>query len=113
MKNIITGLILLLAFNTNSQIYEATSAGMSNFVYIFADSTITSKEKNEIISVDEGFKKRVSDIVVTYYKTYDDGTTEMYQILNTDKDKVDIIITTTDVLSGEKYKYTIRAKRIN
>ena len=63
--------------------------------------------------VDEGFKKRVSDIVVTYYKTYDDGTTEMYQILNTDKDKVDIIITTTDGLSGEKYKYTIRAKRIN
>ena len=110
------GLVLLavLAFNTMSaQTYKATGSGMSNFVYIFTESTITSKEKGEIISVDEGFKKRVSDVVVTYYKTYDDGTKEMYQILNTDKDNVNIVVTTTDGLSGDKYKYTIRTKRIN
>ena len=50
---------------------------------------------------------------MTYYKLYDDGTTEMYQILNIGKDKVNIVTTTTDGLSGERYKYTFRAKRIN
>ena len=115
MKNIITGLVVLLAFTTMSaQTYKAKGLGMSSFGYIFTDSTITSTKKGKILSVDTGFKKTVtSNKISTYYKIYDDGGKEIYKVVETSKNNVHIFITTIDALTEEKFKHTLRAKRIN